>query len=85
MVKGKGTTAAPKASSAKAGGGTVGEGGTSTGGRGPMSWKSFAVFAGVGTGLLAYYAREKERRMQGAYSPPDIAERPAPGVAVSER
>jgi hypothetical protein len=34
--------------------------------RGPLNWRSVAVILGVGTIGLAYYANEKQRRMDGA-------------------
>lgn len=46
----------------------VGGSGTASGGRGPISWLSFALFTGAGTGLLYYYASEKERQMRGKKS-----------------
>lgn len=51
---------APKGKNVRAGGSS-----TSSGGRGPISWAALVLFAAGGTGALAYYAREKERRMQG--------------------
>jgi len=33
--------------------------------QGPISWKALAVFCGIGTGGLAYYSIEKQRRMEG--------------------
>lgn len=32
---------------------------------GPFSWRMLAVFLGVGTGGLAYYSLEKQRRLKG--------------------
>lgn len=32
---------------------------------GPVTWRALAIFLGVGTGALGYYALEKERRMRG--------------------
>lgn len=34
---------------------------------GPIGWKALAVFCGVGTGGLAYYSIEKERRIAGLF------------------
>lgn len=47
----------------------VGGTASSSGGRGPISWLSLAIFAGAGTGFLYYYATEKEKQMQGEKIP----------------
>lgn len=33
--------------------------------RGPLNWRAVAICLGVGTGVLGYYAIEKQRRMHG--------------------
>ena len=34
---------------------------------GPLTWKTVALFGIIGTGGLAYYSMEKQRRMEGSY------------------
>lgn len=34
---------------------------------GPITWKAVALFGIIGTGGLAYYSMEKQRRMEGSY------------------
>lgn len=35
--------------------------------RGPFGWRALAIFLGVGTGGLAYYTLEKQRRVRGKF------------------
>lgn len=52
-----------RAKSTSPAGGTA----TTSGGRGPVTWAALVGFGAAGTGLVAYYAREKERRMEGMF------------------